>query len=177
MTEPIKPEPTPEPEPTPTPTPTPDGPPGSWSEIFKHPRFRELNDRAKAAEEALAKITSDQKKANDEALEKRAEYKTLWENSQTQLETERKLHLRLSVAMGAGLPAELAERLVGDTKEEMQADAATLQGLVKPVPGPGQAPPVKGQPTKAVDFSKMTPAEIRKFTEGKSVDEVLQAAA
>ncbi len=166
------------PEPTTPPvTPPADGPPETWVEVFQHTRFKELNERAKTAEDALAKIEASQKRANDEALKKRAEYKTLYEQAQAELETERQSHLRLTVATLAGLPTELAGRLVGSTQEEMEADAAKLQKLVKPSAGPGQTPPAKSTPTKALDFDTMTPAEVRDASKGKAINELFKPAA
>lgn len=57
------------------------------------------------------------------------------------LATERALAAeRKAVALEHGLPAELAERLVGSTPEELAEDAARLKGLVAPQPTTPQPP-------------------------------------
>lgn len=58
---------------------------------------------------------------------------------------------RLRVALDAGLPADLAARLVGDTEDEMREDAKHLMALVKQKPAgavnAAQASgPTQGQP-------------------------------
>ncbi len=70
--------------------------------------------------------------------------------------------LRLRVAVGAGLPIDLADRLHGATLEELQADAAKIAPLLKPTT-PGVPPPLTGgTPQGKLDVRKMSPDEIRK---------------
>ena len=154
-----------------------DTPPGTWEEIFQHPRFKELNTRAKAAEGALAKIEADRKAADDEAAKKQGEWQKLAEQREAELKAERLTRLRLEVATKNGVPPELAGRLTGSTEEELTSDAkALLEYLKPPKSGPG-VPPIstKGSSTKPLDFSKMSPAEIRKVTEGKSINQVVNS--
>lgn len=94
-----------------------------------------LRERAKAAEEA-AKATPDLKAKN------------------TQLEAE---NLRLQVALELGLPAQIASRLQGGTREELLTDAEEFMKLLgtktpptaKPTNGFGEThtnTPVSGKP-------------------------------
>lgn len=54
-------------------------------------------------------------------------------------------NLRLKVAITKGIPLELAVRLQGSTAEELEADAATLLGLVPQAGSPGMRPnPAQG---------------------------------
>jgi hypothetical protein len=69
--------------------------------------------------------------------------------------------LRLRVAVGAGLPLDLAARLQGKTEDELKADAAKLVPLLKPgTPGVPPPPPPGGTPAVKA-LKDMTPAEIR----------------
>lgn len=52
--------------------------PDSWDGVFKHPRFAQILDRAKAAEARLAKIEADNQKATEEAAKQRGEYEKLY---------------------------------------------------------------------------------------------------
>ena len=73
-------------------------------------------------------------------------------------------NLRLKVAVETGLPMELAERLRGEDEEALRADAQQLLALLnqKPVT-PGVPPPTQGGQTAQVDFSKMTPEQVREW--------------
>lgn len=57
------------------------------------------------------------------------------DEAKTQAQTAAKERDRLSVALKTGLPADLVERLRGDTVEELEADATALLALVKPAKG------------------------------------------
>lgn len=76
--------------------------------------------------------------------------------------------LRLKVASAKGIPAELADRLIGSDIDEMNEDADRLLAVMKPTTPPAptgtadqgpQGPAATGQLTKA-DLSRMTPDEI-----------------
>lgn len=89
----------------------------------------------KSAEAALAKLReledagrSDLEKANARVAQ--LEYE--------KQETDQRL-LRAEVAHANGLTAEQARRLVGETREELEADAKALLALFNP-PTPGQEP-------------------------------------
>lgn len=87
---------------------------------------RKHEERAKANAEAAQKLAEyeDAQKSEQEKLTERAEAA---EKAARQHETEL---LRLRVAMANELPAELAERLRGDTEDELQEDAKRLLELV-----------------------------------------------
>ena len=59
-----------------------DGPPASWDEIFKHPRFKELQKAAKEAQAALAARDAAQAKAEDDKLKEQAKYQQLYETAE-----------------------------------------------------------------------------------------------
>lgn len=67
--------------------------------------------------------------------------------AETELKRERHTRLQETAAKNAGLSPKLADRLKGDTLEEMEADAkAIIEDLPKPAPkGPGSPPPPKGR--------------------------------
>lgn len=88
------------------------------------------------------------------------ELKALIEQERTAREEADRRATRLQVATENGLPPELADRLHGDTLEELQEDAKRFIGVVKnaglsvtaanhpggkvPPPGAGSPPPVEG---------------------------------
>lgn len=89
---------------------------------------KSLRDRAKAAEEAK-NAAEDKVKAAQEAAARIPEL-------------ESRL-LRAEVALELGIPASLAKRLVGGTREELLADAEELMATVAPKAGPKQVRPVE----------------------------------
>ena len=147
--------------------------PDTWDEVFQHERFKQLNQRAKTAEDALEKTngqlstlqTSQQAQADElKALKAQlkdaqagqtdlerlqgslTELQTKFEQAQQSLAAEQAQRLRLEVATEKGLPAPLAARLAGSTREELLADAEALLPLLKPnapgvPPAPQRTPP------------------------------------
>lgn len=126
-------------------------------------KLQEIEDAQKSETEKLL--------ARAEAAEKRA----------ADLEAAR---LRDRVAQANGIPADLVDRLVGATEEELAADAQRLAALLRPTDPPPPAtppppPPADGGPrgtpapsqlTQA-DLKGMSPAEIQKAkAEGRLAD-------
>ena len=68
--------------------------------------------------------------------------------------------MRVRVAVGAGLPLDLAARLQGKTEEELKADAAKIAPLLKPN-SPGVPPPAPGGSAGPLSTAGMTPAQRR----------------
>lgn len=163
------------PPPAPPPAPDPDAPPTTWEGIFQHSRFKELNQRAKAAEESLAKIEMERKAAAEKAAKEQGKWQELAEQRETELKAERLSRLRLEVASEKGIPTSLADRLTGSTLEELTKDADVLLEFLKPRSGPGVPPAGKGTPTQPLDFSKMTPQQIRDAAKGKSINQVVNS--
>ncbi len=64
------------------PAPAPDAPPASWDEIFKHPRFKELQRTAKEAQAALTAQQQAQAEAEQAKLKEQAEWKQLYETAE-----------------------------------------------------------------------------------------------
>jgi len=60
----------------------PDAPPASWDEIFKHPRFKELQRTAKEAQAALTAQQQAQAEAEQAKLKEQAEWKQLYETAE-----------------------------------------------------------------------------------------------
>lgn len=110
-------------------------------------RFKQVNDELTAL-----RTQAEQRQQSETDLATRL--KTIEDD----LAKERAQNLRLNVATSKGLPAELVGRLQGSTREELEADAETLLGLVRKA-GPG-IPPPGGAPQKP-DIKSMTPAQIR----------------
>lgn len=125
-------------------------------QTIPYERFKAVNDKLKALESAAEKAAKEQAEAEQKRLAEANEYKTLWEKAQAEaaqqaearIDAERKA-LRLQVvAATPGFPTKWADRLRGNTLEEMQADAKELMAdLPKPsapnangAPGDGSAP-------------------------------------
>ena len=130
-------------------------PPTTWDEVFKHPRFAQLNQRAKEAEKALADLQKAQGDAETARLaeEKKwqdlaAKYKEDLAKVQGQVESERVARLRLEIGTKTGLPLELANLLTGKDEAEMTVHAQTLLPLIKPAT-PGVPPAPNRQPVES----------------------------
>ena len=135
--------------------------PDSWEDDFTHPRIKALNTRAQTAESKLAEIEAAQAKAEEEALAKREEWKTLAEKREAELSAERLNNTRLKVAVEMGIPTAMVDRLRGNTEEEIKADAQSLKELLKPPEGPGNQPAPKGGAALMFDLANATPDKIR----------------
>jgi|GEM_PF-2114477 len=130
-------------------------------------RFAEINKKLRAAEAKLKKLEDEQRAAEEAKMKEQGNYKSLLEQRENELKTLRLEKERLRVATAKGLPVELADRLQGETAEELEADADKLLALLKVKPQtPGVPPPSSGgSPSDKPDFSKMTPAQIREWSE------------
>ena len=152
--------------------------PGSWDEIFQHPRFKALNDRATAAEASLKERDQAKTEAEKKALEDQNKFKELYEKEvEAHGETKGTLAsrdheaLRLKIGSELGLSPELASRLVGEDEETVRQDGERLaeaMGIeqdeeakrlrqVKGIP-----PANRRKSSKEVfDLNDMTPEQIR----------------
>lgn len=136
--------------------------PTSWEEVFKHARFRELNQAKQSAEQRLKEIEAKEKETNDKALAEQNRWKELYENIQKELSAEKLGSLRLKVATSKGLPLELVERLRGDTEDEIAKDADGLLALIKEPQSRGlPAHRRSGEPVKFDLMTETNPAKIR----------------
>jgi len=149
-------EPGPEPENKPEPKPEPDPVP--------YTRFKQVNEQLRAVQAKLSEYEKREKEREEQELQQQGEYKKLLDQTKSDLETTRAEALRLRVAIKKGIPAELIDRLKGDTEEDLEADADALLALVKRE-SPGVPPPTRGSAPETVDLSKMTPQEIRDWSE------------
>lgn len=105
--------------------------------------WRKNFDPDKAAAR-IAKIQSENKNLRDRAKQAEDKAKGVDERDQT-ITALQAQNLRYEVAFDLGLPRELADRLKGNTKDEMLADA---EALVKLVGGP--KPAVSRKPAEAL---------------------------
>lgn len=138
--------------------------PASWEDVFKHPRFKELTQRAKTAEEKLAQLQKEREEIEKKKLEEEKNFQELYkkaEEAAKQLEAENK---RLKIAYKKGLPPTLIERMRGETEEDMEKDADELLALIGDVTKRGVPPPPRGGATQKVDLStEQDPEKIRKY--------------
>ncbi len=134
-------------------------------------RFQEV---VNARNELAAQLRAAQEQTAALVKEKENWEKTLSERDSALNRTRAEL-LRLQVAASKNIPLELASRLVGETEQELAADADTLAqflgavGGTAPAAGMGTARGVPGVPPAsgggaptALDLGKMSPAEIRR---------------
>ena len=93
---------------------------------------RAAKQASKELEEARKKLKAfeDRDKSETDKLTEKAS------EAEKRAERAEKALLRAQVAGEKKLPAELADRLQGDTKEELEADAERLAELVKPAGAP-----------------------------------------
>jgi len=114
--------------------PSPDGVPQSWEDVFKHPRFKELQRTAKEAQAALAAQQEAQAKAAEDKLKEEAKWQQLYETAEAaaaKLKNElqqaqaamlrREKQLALQDAARSHEPPFIAEAL-GDVLVLIQAD-------------------------------------------------------
>jgi len=146
--------------------PAPADPPPAGEQAVPYARFKQVNDQFNALRAQVATLTGerDTQQAAAQTLEQR------FQALETDLAKERAEKQRLKVAGEKKLPSELADRLRGDTAEELEADADRLLAFLKPSTGPG-VPPTGGTGAgraATLDLSKMTAEQIRKArAEGK----------
>ena len=130
---------TPEPDPTPTPEPEPAQDPKVEETDWKA-EARKWEQRAKENKSAAEKLKEleDAKKTEAQRLaEERDSHKTRAEKVEGEL-------LRLRVGLAKGLTEAQAKRLVGSTKEELEADAEDLLATF----GGGGSRPGSTRPTE-----------------------------
>jgi len=138
------------------------GDPKDPPKMIPYDRFQEVNKKLRDLEAAEEKRIADEKKARNKKLEDENEFKALYETTITEFEEYKKENLRLKVAYEKGLPSEMVNRLVGETEEELAADAENLLDLIKIDPKKGIPPRGKQGGPKGFDLKNMTPEEVRK---------------
>ena len=156
--EPVAPETPPAPEPPAEPVSEPLGEPGIEALRKEREARKAAETRAKANEEAAAKLKELEDAAKSKE-ERDAEERTRLAKERDDLLAE---NLRLKVATEKALPPQLAARLQGTTLEELQADADELLALVPQGPRVPTPDPAQGskQPPGEVDFRTATPEEV-----------------
>lgn len=89
----------------------------------------------RAGKEKIDSLT----KERDDAVALRTQSEERYKEIETKLSTTSKDALKFKVALDAGLPSVLAERLSGDDEDSLKADASKLSELIaKPKGGDGQ---------------------------------------
>ena len=127
-------------------------------------RFKEVLEKAKTLEQRLAEIEAERQKAEEERLKKQEEWKTLAEKYEAELRKTQREKIALKIATEMHLPLALAERLRGETEEEMRADAQSLAELVKTPPAHGVPASGSGSSGAAApNLADMSPEEIREW--------------
>lgn len=127
-------------------------------------RFKEINDQ-KVALEAKVKTLEDAAAGQASALKEATDKATAADQAKAQAEGRA---LRLEVAGAKGLPWAMAERLRGERREDLEADAEALLPLLK-LGNPGVPPKSEdGKPPAPVKLGEMSPAQIREaYDQGK----------
>ncbi len=130
-------------------------------------RFKQVNDALREMQERLAQVEEERKEAEERELKEKEDWKTLAEKREAEeicrrFAAERLARLRLQVATMKGIPVAMADRLRGETEEELLKDADVLLPLLRPVEGPGVPPAGRGGQAQKFDLTTMSPEEIRK---------------
>lgn len=140
-------------------------------------KLREAEKEGRAAKARLAALEAEARAADEAKLKAEKKFEELAERwkkeadaAKQELERERVSNLRLKIGMAKGISPLLAERLVGTTQDELEADAEAILALLpKPaadaVAERPQAPDLNatGVPTAKnpkTPISKLTPQEI-----------------
>lgn len=158
--------------------------PSTWEEIFKHPRFKELDQKAKDAQAALQKIQDDQANAEAEAMKAANNWKGLYEKAQeqlTSLQPKAALADSMEKTLEASLNAQIAE--IPETMRKLVPSALSVSQklewlsenkslLMKPAAfgigageNGGDPPPTTGLTAEEIATAKkagMTPEEYLK---------------
>lgn len=126
-------------------------------------RFKTVNDELKTARDQLKALMDASEKQKEKEAAEQGKWKDLFEKRDQEYKSlETKLN-RTSIALEAGLPIEMAERVQGATPEEMKADAEKLVAFLKPVEGPGLPPKQRhGTSPDVLDINSMSAEDIRK---------------
>jgi len=125
-------------------------------------RFAEVNTQLRELQTWKQKQEAAQAASDKKALEEQGKWEQLAKQHETDLASERLTVLRMKVAAAKGIPADLAERLVGADEAALTKDAERLLTHLKPATGPGIPPPGGGGRPPALDLSTMSAAEVRK---------------
>lgn len=140
-------------ETTPTPPTTPE-PTATDKNPVPYERFAEVNKAKNDLATRLAQLEAAQKTQAEQTLAEQNRWKELAEQRAKELDGLKTSQTRLEVAMAKGLPPALAARLVGATREEMEADADTLLTLVKTnAPTPPGVPPAPNRQAGSGEFT------------------------
>lgn len=122
----------------------------AYAEIQK---LRGGEAEARQAKKRLADLEAQAKVSEDQRLADQQKWQELAEKRERELEQVRAdakkaelLVLRLRVATDLGLPPALAERLKGETEDDLRADAEALKALLPP-PASSQTPAPGARPT------------------------------
>jgi len=139
-----------------------DGDPKDPPKMIPYERFHEVNSKLRDLEATEEKRLADEKAKKNKKLVEENEFKKLYEDTVTEFDDFKKSTLRTQVAYEKGLPPEMVNRLVGETQEELEADAENLLEIIKVDPKKGIPPRNKKGSPKGFDVKNMTPEEIRK---------------
>lgn len=130
-------------------------------------RFKEVNEKYKALETQLKEIQDRQKADDEKRLKEQGDYKKLYEDLQSQLNTEKVTNMKLKLASSKGLPVDLVNRVQGATEEEIGNDIDSLLAFMKKETPQGVTPPPRGGTSTNFDFATATPAQIREHLESQ----------
>jgi hypothetical protein len=121
-----------------------------------------LEELSKARKEA-AKYRTEKKNTEDKDLTEMQKLTKSVEQIQKELTNTKKENMQLKIAKKYNLPDALANRLAGETEEEMDADGQALAGVIgKQTPTSPTAPVVS--PTSPTGVTTLTEDSIRKMS-------------
>jgi len=128
-------------------------------------RFKEVVGENKGLKDRLNALEKSERERKEKQAEAEGKYKDLYEQERARNDQLEHHSLINQVALEKGLPANLADRLKGGNREELEADADKLLEFVpedrrREVPGVPR-PNSNRSSKKVFDLENMTPEEIR----------------
>ena len=100
-------------------------------------QLKELTEKNNAYEQQIAAFTSQLEEVNKKVAAHDSEIK----ERDGKIKAYETQHIKMRVAHEVGIPYELANRLSGDTEEDIKKDAESIKGLLG---NQKQVPPLKG---------------------------------
>ena len=150
---------------TPSDEPKPDPKPADQDDSPKpvpYDRFKEVVEANRELTTSVQALQKAEKERQEKQAEEEGKFKDLYETEKDRGDGLEATMLRKDIALEKGLPANLASRLKGETREELEADADALVELLTPGEGKGVPPANKNKSEhEAIDLSDMSPAEVR----------------
>jgi rRNA-processing protein FCF1 len=141
--------------------------------------LKEANKEAASRRKRLEELESAETKKNEASMSELEKLQKRLQETEAKLTAKEKAETRRAVAEKVGIPAAFADRLKGETPEELEADAKALlevlpktQAPAKPQPGLVANPGANGskEETRAQKLARLTGETIDPFGKGGGIN-------